>query len=115
MTAKKGTAMPSEDLLESWKRTEAFLRDARSHLSEAAEGICEDEIHGFEGFLQHNELELALDMLEEAFEKSGMESWRVLELMALAAASMGLFERQRGYDERLSKARGWNYETVLPH
>jgi hypothetical protein len=106
--------MASDELMKSWKRTEGFLLDARSHLSEAAEGICRDEIHEFEEYLQHNELELALDMLEEAFEKSGIESWRVLELMALAAASMGLFERQRRYDDKLSKARGWKYETVLP-
>ena len=106
--------MPSDELLKSWKRTTGFLLDARSHLSEAAEGICGDEIHEFELYLQHNELELALDMLETAFEKSGLETWRVLELMALAAASMELFERQRRYDDQLSKARGWKYETVLP-
>jgi hypothetical protein len=33
----------SEELLRSWKRTEDFLRDARSHFSEAAEGICARE------------------------------------------------------------------------
>jgi len=106
--------MASDELLRSWKRTEGFLLDARSHLSEAAEGICGDEIHEFEAYLQHNEFELALDMLEETFEKSGFETWRVLELMALAAASMGLFERQHRYDVQLSKARGWKYQTVLP-
>jgi hypothetical protein len=106
--------MASDELLKSWKRTEGFLLDARSHLSEAAEGICADEIHEFERYLQHNELELALDMLEKAFERSGHEAWRVLELMGLAASSMELFERQRGYDDQLSNARGWKYETVLP-
>ena len=79
--------MASDELLKSWKRTEAFLRDARSHLSEAAEGICGDEIHAFDEYLQHNELELALDMLEEALEKSGFETWRVLEFMGMAAAT----------------------------
>jgi|SRR5262245_20999343 len=104
----------SEELMRSWKRTEGFLLDARSHFSEAAEGICEDELHEFESFLHHNELEMALDMLEAAFEKSSFESFRVLELMALAAASMGLFERQQRYDSELTNARGWKYETVLP-
>jgi hypothetical protein len=104
----------SEELMKSWKRTEGFLLDARSHLSEAAEGICADELHAFEQYLQHNELQLALDMLEEAFGKTSSESWRVLELMALAAASMGLVARQRRYDEQLTRARGWKYETVLP-
>jgi hypothetical protein len=37
----------------------------------------------------------------------------MLELMALAAASMGLVERQQQYDARLSEARGWKYETKL--
>jgi hypothetical protein len=104
----------SEQLKRSWKRTEGFLLDARSHFSEAAEGVCEDELAEVENYLRHNELELALDMLEAAFEKSPGESWRVLELMALAAASMGLFERQQRYDTELTKARGWKYETFLP-
>ena len=106
--------MASEELMRSWRRTEGFLRDARSHFSEAAEGICEEELREFEDFLNHNELELALDMLEAAFEKSSFETGRVLELMALAAASMGLFERQQRYDRELTNSRGWKYETVLP-
>lgn len=106
--------MASDELRTSWKRTEGFLRDARSNLSEAAEGVCADEIREFEEYLQHNELELALDLLEVAFDKSGMETYRVVELMALAAASMGLFDRQCRYDEQLSKARGRPYVTVLP-
>ncbi|MFN7813377.1 MAG: hypothetical protein ACK5SI_12035, partial [Planctomycetia bacterium] len=104
----------SEELMRSWRRTEGFLLDARSHFSEAAEGICEEDLREFEDFLNHNELELALDMLEAAFEKSSFETGRVLELMALAAASMGLFERQQRYDRELTNARGWKYETVLP-
>jgi hypothetical protein len=104
----------SEELRRSWKRTEGFLLDARSHFSEAAEGVCEDELAEFENYLRHNELELALDMLEAAFEKSPFESWRVLELMAMAAASMDLFDRQQRYDTELTKGRGWKYETVLP-
>ena len=106
--------MASDDLLKSWKQTQGFLLDARAHLSEAAEGICIDEIQEFIGYLEHNELELALNALEDAFNKSEFESWRVLELLALAAASMGLTGRQENYDKILSKARGWNYKTVLP-
>ncbi|QAU35692.1 hypothetical protein [Janthinobacterium sp. 17J80-10] len=105
--------MATDELRKSWKRTEAFLLDARAHLSEAAEAISADEIAEFDGYLKHNELELALDALEAAFEKSELESWRVLELMALAAASMRLTDRQDRYDERLTKARGWKYQTVL--
>jgi hypothetical protein len=104
----------SEELLRSWKRTKGFLRDARSHFSGTAEGICADDLRTFEEYLEHNELELALDLLDDAFDKSEMGSWHVLELMALAAASMGLIDRQQRYDRRISDARGWEYETILP-
>jgi hypothetical protein len=105
--------MSTDNLRQSWERTTGFLRDARSHISEAGETICADEISQFEEFLSHNELELALEELHAAFQKSEFESWRMLELMALAAASMGLIERQRQYDAQLSEARGWKYETSL--
>jgi hypothetical protein len=131
MTAIKG------DLLKSWKRAEEFLLDARSNLSELAEALCADEIREFEEYLGKlnilvHEFEnlrkargggpgmlaarfgLPFDMLEAAYDKSGVEGLRVLELMALAAASMGHYERQRRYDDRISQARGWKYETVLP-
>jgi hypothetical protein len=52
----------SEELLRSWRRTEGFLRDARSHFSEDAEGICADDLRAFEEYLENNEFELALDM-----------------------------------------------------
>lgn len=100
--------------MRSWKRTKGFLLDARSHFSEAAEGVCEDPLAEFEHYLQHNELELALDMLEIAIDKSSFERCRILELMALASASMGLCERQQRYDRELTLARGWKYETKLP-
>ena len=106
--------MANDELRKSWKATEAFLLDARVHFSHTAEVTCCEELREFSEFLGHNELELALDLLEVAFEKSAAESWRVLELMAMAAANMGLVERQRRYDDQLSKARGRKYQTVLP-
>lgn len=106
--------MPSPDLLHSWMRTEAFLRDARSHLSQIAEAEFVDEISEFESLVEHNELGLALDTLEAVANDSPLESHRVLELLALAAASMGLSDRQQTLDEQLSKLRGWKYETLLP-
>lgn len=99
---------------QSWKRTEKFLLDARTLLSEAAKGAWADEIYQFDGCMREKEFKFALDVLDQAFDDFGLGTWRVLELMALAAASMGLFERQRAYDEELSKARGSKYETVLP-
>jgi hypothetical protein len=105
--------MTSDELRISWERTKGFLLDARSHFSEVGEAECADEFHEFHKYLEHNELELALDALDTAFKRSEFEPWRALELMALAAASMGLVERQQRYDEQLSKARGWKYQTVL--
>ena len=106
--------MTTQQLKEAWKRTEGFLLDTRAHLSEIAEAECADEIAEFQEFIDYNELELALKALESAYAKSQFESYRVLELLALAAASMGLADRQREFDEALTKARGWTYATVLP-
>ena len=61
---------------ESWQRIESLLLDARSHLSQEAEVLCDVEIGEFEEFIGHNELELAFDALVMAFEKSTCESWR---------------------------------------
>lgn len=70
----------------------AYLREARTNLSEAAENVCADEILDFEELLSHNEFELALDAIETAFFKSRDSSWRVLENMALSAFNIfGVF------------------------
>jgi hypothetical protein len=98
---------------ESADKTTAFLLDARNHLSEAAEGICADEIFDFEERLERRELQSALNALEAAVEKSQLEGLRVIELMALAAASMGLSERVTRFDAYLSKTRGIPYITKL--
>ncbi|MDR6423748.1 hypothetical protein J2801_006051 [Paraburkholderia phenoliruptrix] len=98
----------------SWSRTSEYLREARAHLSEAAEGVCADEITEFDEFLKHNEFELALDAIEASFRKGDNANWRVLEYMAMAALSMKLVDRQAMYDQWLTQARGWNYRTVLP-
>ena len=105
--------MVSDELQKSWARTTVFLRDARSHISEAGEGICSDEIAEFEEYLAHNELELALDMLDAVVEKSKIETPQMVEIMAKAALSMGLSERSHEYDEHLSRWRGWKYQTKL--
>ena len=82
--------MASSELQDSWRKTTEFLRDARAHLSEAAEGVSADEISEFDDYLRHNELELALDSLEAAVLKSPGETLRVFEFLVLAAENMGL-------------------------
>ena len=99
--------MATEELKETWNRTEALLREARSQFSEAGEALCSQEMQEFGEYLSHNEFELALDMLDAAFDKSGHESWQVMELMARAAASMGLKDRQQKYVLQLSETRGY--------
>jgi len=97
--------MASPELQDSWRRTTAFLRDARSHLSEAAEGICADEIAEFEDYLSHNELELALDSLEAAVFKSPGENLRLLELLLSAAESMELTGHAARYRTEIERAQ----------
>jgi hypothetical protein len=110
-SAKK--SMPSQELIESWKKTTALLLEAKGLFSQAEENACSDAVCEFEEFLEHNELELALESLAAASEKLGSTKLRVVELMALAAANMGLFARVRRFDDYLSKARGVPYITKL--
>ena len=106
--------MEMPELEREWKRTEGYLCDARSHLSQIAEAEFSDALVEFQRFLEHNELGLAFDTLVSVAIESQWESMRVLELLALAAASMGLLDKQRMLDEQITKRRGWKYATVLP-
>ena len=111
--------MASPELQDSWRRTTELLRDARAHLSEEAEGVCEDEIAEFEDCLSHNELELALDSLEAAVFKSPFETLRVLELLISAAESMGLERhaaRYRAEIERVNRGteERWKKRDTQP-
>jgi hypothetical protein len=98
----------------SGRRTEGYLRDARSNLSQIAEAEFSGDIQTFEELLEHNELGLAFDTLEAIARQSAWESLRIFELLALAAASMDMAERQRSLDLEVTKLRGWEYKTVLP-
>ncbi len=98
--------MSSPELNAAWCRTEGYLRDARSHLSEATEAIHADDIRDVERFLEHKEFGLAFDLLDEITRENELETLRVRELLALAAASMGLIAKQQAIDSELTKARG---------
>ncbi len=71
--------MADQNLEASWQRTISFLRDARSAFPEGAEQESDDELQAFEDYLDHNELELALDMLDAAYEKSGKRAPGILK------------------------------------
>ena len=95
----------------SWRRTTGLLRDARSHLSEAAEWICGDEIAEFEAHVSRNELELALDSLEAAIFKSPCEMLRILELLIAAAESMGLERHAARYRAEIERTHRGTEES----
>jgi hypothetical protein len=95
------------ELWKSWKITIAHLEHARKNLPEPAEENRSDYQHllsDYHSYLEHNELELALDMLAElgdlARSKGGF--WRELER---AAKTMGL-------DEKASRLHGKYLETL---
>lgn len=84
-----------ERLLELWRVTGSLLRQAAADLTHTPEFAECDE------FLQHNELELALDVLEEAGHHHEVPPtfWRNLkeaaEVMGLRDRSMALAEQAR--------------------
>ena len=51
-------------MLQSWKRTERYLLDARAKLSPVAAVEHAESLGQFEDFIEHNELGLAYDWLE---------------------------------------------------
>ena len=98
--------MNAPELWKRWKVTEAYLRSAQRALTEPpAEVAAEFERlqSEFSSFIDHNELELALDMLQELGElvtcRGGF--WRDLER---AAESMSLPNRLPYFITRLEQS-----------
>lgn len=87
-------------LEKQWKETVAVLNEARLLLRESKE--IEKFITGYKEYLEHNELEIALDMLEEAgleaYQKPVKAFWFNLKK---AAEIMGLEERYNFYREKI--------------
>jgi DNA-binding SARP family transcriptional activator len=89
------------DLPKLWAQIRADLEQARiTLLNDAAN---DKAISQYQGFLSHNELELACDMLESYAETHTVnkEFWLALRD---AAAKMELYDRARRY-ERLANTR----------
>lgn len=97
--------MPRDELIQSWQRTRAHLATAFAMLSavQGAETLhgC---IRGYLEFLEHNELELALDELELLGEENFVpcDYWAAL---AEAAAEMKLMEHTKRYRKRVESLR----------
>jgi hypothetical protein len=88
------------DLEAGWARTRKLLADARLGLAGIALGPDADaQLRYYVEYLEHNELELAMDSLAEAAEASLAPSafWRTL---AQAASSMGLVRRAAEFSAR---------------
>ena len=86
-----------ERLLKQWQVTEALLRQAATEIPGSSEfSVCEE-------FLSHNELELALDVLEDAGRNHQVsrEFWWNLKK---AAEVMGLRERYAALREQVRLA-----------
>ncbi|MDI6400841.1 hypothetical protein QLX67_02450 [Balneolaceae bacterium ANBcel3] len=85
-----------------WKKTRVLLNEARTELLKL--NGTDAYIAEYDKYLVHNELELALDMLEEAAtrteEEPPEEIWLILKK---AAESMGLDERCPFYLQQLKK------------
>jgi hypothetical protein len=87
--------MASPELIELWKRIGADLRRARNTLAPEADG--DEAIREYQEFLDHNELELACDMLEAYAEEHRVtrDFWLALRDASL---KMQLHDRAARYD-----------------
>jgi len=86
------------------KRTEGFLLDARSNLSELAEKKAVDEDNPrVEGYLFHKNSARAR-YARSRLRQVGLKGRECL-VDGIGAASMGLYERQHRYDDRSRRPR----------
>jgi hypothetical protein len=96
--------MNRAELERSWASTAKHLNAARNLLPKAlAPGAEGATVSGFEECLRHNEMELALDELEDLGLTNAPppEFWRQL---VQAAENMGLSERATDFERRMGKA-----------
>lgn len=84
--------MPDAKLVKSWKITQTLLKRARRALPVRQEPEYAALSTRYHEFLEHNELELALDILEELGQLTSARGgfWRDLER---AAENMGLTDK----------------------
>ena len=83
-----------------WRVTRKWLHEAEAMIrQECDETTIAHWLSEFEEFIDHNELECALNMLEEACNKF-MPSSRVWHLMTEAALSMNLSENAESFRQK---------------
>ena len=81
--------MASPELIQSWARTEALLREARAALPDAVAVTSREDLEQFEEFLEHNELGLALDYLQGIVEEANCATPSLTRPLRMAAENMG--------------------------
>lgn len=93
--------MDQNELEKIWWTVRQHLNSARSLLSPEIVANVSVQMEIYEEMLDHNELELALDLLEEIGEQNlcPREFWLSLKL---AANDMGLDKRANYYTQKLS-------------
>ena len=104
--------MVTPDLLSSWSRTEHYLLQAKALITPTPRTT--DALDEVTEFLDHNELGIAGDWLRSMAEETNWESVEILQLLALAEASMGRSAKQHVLDQRLTHLLGHTHETKLP-
>jgi hypothetical protein len=98
--------MSDAEQVKSWKITETLLERARHALPDAPvhhEQECAEHLAQYLEFLEHNELELALDVLEKLGHLISARGgfWRDLER---AAENMDLVDRLPAFQKAFSEA-----------
>ena len=95
--------MPDAKLVKSWKITQTLLERARRALPVQHEPEYAALLTRYHEFMEHNELELALDILEELGQLTSARGgfWRDLER---AAENMGLVDRLPALRKAFSEA-----------
>jgi hypothetical protein len=95
--------MPDAKQVKSWKITESLLERALHALPARREQEYASLLTQYREFLEHNELELALDILEELGHLMSAKGgfWRDLER---AAENMGLEDRLPALRQAFSEA-----------
>lgn len=90
--------MASDDLLASWERTRGHL--VRAWVELPVDVVGSDR---YEEYLDHNELELAMEVLA-ALGEAGQAPSAMWEALADAANEMGLSQKAGGFNARAGPA-----------
>jgi hypothetical protein len=81
--------MASTELIQSWARTEALLREAKAALPAEVAVNFRGDLEQFDEFLAHNELGLALDQLQGIVDEASCKSLPLARALRMAAENTG--------------------------